>query len=77
MTSTTRIHADTQDNGKVRLGDWAPVFAPPRTSSEPSSEAATGSGMKVARDPATSDNGKVRLGDWAPVFGPAVAPKRQ
>ena len=49
--------AATQDQGKVRLGDWAPVFRP---------------GDKVIRDAATQDQGKVRLGDWAPVFRPAT-----
>ena len=45
----------TQDNGKVRLGDMAPVFTTP----EP---------KKIARDPATKDSGNVRLGDMAPTF---------
>jgi hypothetical protein len=47
----------TQDQGKVRLGDGAPVFGRIR------------SGDKVVRDTATQDQGKVRLGDGAPVFG--------
>jgi hypothetical protein len=51
--------AATVDQGKVRLGDWAPVFARP-----------TQAGDKVLRDTATVDQGKVRLGDWAPVFNP-------
>jgi hypothetical protein len=42
-----------QDQGKVRLGDYAPVFR---------------AGDKVIRDTATIDEGKVRLGDYAPVF---------
>lgn len=48
--------AATHDQGKVRLGDWAPVFVRIRA------------GDKVVRDVATQDQGKVRLGDWAPVF---------
>ena len=50
--------AATQDQGKVRLGDQAPVFA-----------RAIRAGDKVVRDAATQDQGKVRLGDQAPVFG--------
>ena len=46
----------TQDSGKVRLGDNAPVFTRPIRS-----------GDKV-RDAATQDTGKVRLGDNAPAF---------
>ena len=46
----------TQDLGKVRLGDDAPVFSPIRA------------GDKVVRDVTTKDEGKVRLGDDAPVF---------
>jgi hypothetical protein len=49
----------TVDQGKVRLGDWSPVFVRP-----------TQAGDKVIRDTATVDQGKVRLGDWAPVFSP-------
>ena len=47
-------NTETADQGKVRLGDWAPVFMQP--------------GDKVVRDTASVDQGKVRLGDWAPVF---------
>ena len=47
----------TQDHGKVRLGDQAPVFT-----------RAIRAGDKVVRDTATQDHGKVRLGDQAPVF---------
>jgi len=47
----------TQDQGKVRLGDQAPVFG-----------CAIRAGDKVVRDTATQDHGKVRLGDQAPVF---------
>lgn len=50
--------AATQDKGKVRLGDWAPVFV-----------RGVRAGDKVIRDTATQDQRKVRLGDWAPVFG--------
>ncbi len=49
--------AATRDQGKVRLGDAAPVFVRP-----------VRAGDKVIRDPATRDQGKVRLGDAAPVF---------
>ncbi len=49
--------AATQDQGKVRLGDSAPVFVRPIRA-----------GDKVVRDAATQDQGKVRLGDSAPVF---------
>ena len=48
----------TQDQGKVRLGDQAPIFARP-----------VRSGDKVVRDAATKDQHKVRLGDQASVFG--------
>jgi hypothetical protein len=50
----------TVDQGKVHLGDWAPVFGPKKIQV----------GDKVIRDTATVDQGKVHLGDWAPVFGP-------
>ena len=46
----------TQNQGKVRLGDTAPVFGPK-------------AGDKVIRDSATAGQSKVRLGDTAPVFG--------
>jgi hypothetical protein len=46
----------TKDNGKVRLGDQAPVFV-----------RAIRAGDKV-RNSSTQDAGKVRLGDQAPVF---------
>ena len=49
--------ASTQDSGKVRLGDNAPVFTRPIRA-----------GDKVVRDAATQDTGKVRLGDNAPAF---------
>jgi hypothetical protein len=56
-----KVNCDTAtvDQGKVRLGDWAPVFVRP-----------TRAGEKVIRDTTTVDQGKVRLGDWAPVFNP-------
>jgi hypothetical protein len=47
----------TQDQGKVRLGDCAPVFTRPIRA-----------GDKVRRDATTADQGNVRLGDCAPVF---------
>lgn len=47
----------TEDQGKVRLGDCAPVFVRPIRA-----------GDKVNRDATTKDQGKVRLGDCAPVF---------
>jgi hypothetical protein len=49
--------AATEDQGKVRLGDCAPVFL-----------RSIRAGDKVNRDAATEDQGKVRLGDCAPVF---------
>ena len=49
----------TVNQGKVRLGDEAPVFVRPIRAGE-----------KVVRDTATANQGKVRLGDEAPVFGP-------
>jgi hypothetical protein len=51
------IRDATRDQGKVRLGDNAPVFVRP-----------VRAGNKVIRDAATQDQGKVRLGDNAPVF---------
>ncbi len=51
--------AATANEGKVRLGDEAPVFAP-----------AIRAGDKVIRDTTTVYQGKVRLGDEAPVFAP-------
>ena len=51
--------AATCHQGKVRLGDAAPVFAPRRPVM----------GERVERDAATGNQGKVRLGDSAPVFG--------
>ena len=54
------IHdAATANQGKVHLGDDAPVFAP-----------AIRAGDKVTRDAATANRGKVHLGDDAPVFSP-------
>jgi hypothetical protein len=50
----------TRNQGQVRLGDAAPVFAPRRPIRP---------GDKVERDTATRNQGKVRLGDAAPVFG--------
>jgi hypothetical protein len=47
----------TQDSGKVRLGDSAPVFTRPIRA-----------GDKVVRNASTQDSAKVRLGDSAPVF---------
>ena len=47
----------TENNGKVRLGEGAPVFGTIRP------------GDKIVRDTATQNNGKVRLGEGAPVFG--------
>ncbi|MGA8991475.1 MAG: hypothetical protein WB500_14025 [Rhodoplanes sp.] len=51
--------AATENQGKVKLGDAAPVFRPIRA------------GDKVMRDGATENQGKVKLGDAAPVFRPA------
>ena len=48
----------TQNQGKVQLGDAAPVFVRPIRA-----------GDKVTRDAATKNQGKVQLGDAAPVFG--------
>jgi hypothetical protein len=50
--------AATQNQGKVHLGDAAPVFVRPIRA-----------GDKVVRDAATQNQGNVRLGDAAPVFG--------
>jgi hypothetical protein len=50
----------TANQGKVHLGDDAPVFAP----------AAICAGDKAVRDAATANQGKVHLGDDAPVFAP-------
>lgn len=50
-------NAVTEDAGKVRLGDSAPVFTRPIRA-----------GDKVVRDASTQDSAKVRLGDSAPVF---------
>ena len=44
----------TVNQGKVRLGDYAPAFVR--------------SGDKVIRDSATVNQGKVHLGDYAPAF---------
>ena len=51
--------AATHNQGKVQLGEGAPVFTP-RT---------IRSGEKVVRDAATRNQGKVQLGEGAPVFG--------
>jgi hypothetical protein len=51
--------ATTANQGKVRLGDDAPVFAP-----------AIRAGDKAVCNTATMNQGKVRLGDDAPVFAP-------
>ena len=48
----------TAGEGKVYLGDAAPVFTP----------RSVRAGDKVARDSATAGEGKVYLGDAAPVF---------
>jgi hypothetical protein len=42
------------DQGKVQLGDFAPIFAR--------------AGEKVVRDEATACSGKVHIGDFAPAF---------
>jgi hypothetical protein len=49
----------TRNQGKVQLGDAAPVFAPRPIRA----------GDKVVRDTATRNQDDVRLGDAAPVFG--------
>ena len=51
--------AATHNQGKVQLGEGAPVFIP----------RAIRSGEKVVRDAATRNQGKVQLGEGAPVFG--------
>jgi hypothetical protein len=51
--------AATHNQGKVQLGEGAPVFAPQSIRS----------GEKVVRDAATHNQGKVQLGEGAPVFG--------
>src|SRR5262249_56710676 len=53
--------AATHNQGKVQLGDGAPVFAP----------RSIRAGDKVMRDTASHNEGKVQLGDGAPVFAPA------
>jgi len=53
--------AATQNQGTVRLGDMAPVFATARP---------IRAGDKAKPDTATANQGKVRLGDMAPVFSP-------
>ena len=52
--------AATHNQGKVQLGDGAPVFAP---------VSSIRAGDKVMRDAASHNQGKVQLGDGAPVFG--------
>jgi hypothetical protein len=64
----TKIHAGdkvirntaTANQGKVRLGDTAPVFGPIKIRA----------GDKVIRDTSTINFGKIHLGDTAPVFSP-------
>jgi hypothetical protein len=64
----TKIHAGdkaisdtaTANQGKVRLGDTAPVFGPIKIRA----------GDKVIRDTSTINLGKIHLGDTAPVFSP-------
>ena len=51
-------NVSTQNQGKVQLGDSAPVFV--RT---------IRSGDKVVRNASTQNQGKVQLGDSAPAFG--------
>jgi len=53
----------TQDDGKVRLGDFAPAF-----DTEGGSRQLAVQTKQVARDAATEDGGKVRLGDFGPAF---------
>ncbi|MEA2877557.1 MAG: hypothetical protein QOF14_2753 [Hyphomicrobiales bacterium] len=59
-----RLESDqtTEDDGKVRMGDFAPAFDTKASSRPPTAQ------TKVARDAATEDGGKVRLGDFGPVF---------
>jgi len=47
------LDAATANQGKVCMGDCAPVFR---------------AGEKVTRDAATANQGKVCMGDCAPVF---------
>jgi hypothetical protein len=64
----TKIHAGdkvihntaTANQGKVRLGDTAPMFGPIKIRA----------GDKVIRDTSTINVGKIHLGDTAPVFSP-------
>ncbi len=49
----------TENQGKVKLGEAAPIFRPIRA------------GDKVMRDGATENQGKVKLGEAAPIFRPS------
>jgi hypothetical protein len=49
--------AATTDQGKVHLGECAPVFVRPIRA-----------GDKVIRDATTQDKGNVHLGECAPIF---------
>ena len=50
--------AATENQGKVKLGEAAPIFRPIRA------------GDQVTRDAATQNQGKVKLGEAAPIFRP-------
>jgi hypothetical protein len=53
----------TRDDGKVRLGDFAPAFDTEGGSRQPTVQT-----KQVARDATTEDGGKVRLGDASVAF---------
>ncbi|MEA2872450.1 MAG: hypothetical protein QOH67_2426 [Hyphomicrobiales bacterium] len=66
LATRSRSDQATQDDGKVRLGDFAPAFDTFDT--KDSSRQPMAQTKQVARDAATEDGGKVRLGDFGPAF---------